>query len=113
MVQAFILCEILARIVKNEIRALLRETMKDIRKPMEARSFFFFFFFFLNYFTHSFFVFVCFVYLFLFFFFFFFVLFAFISYRNAIVQYLNLVLIDKTPQSTRYWETDVKVNQQQ
>ena len=43
MVQAFILCEILARIVKNEIRALLRETMKAIRKPMEARLIFYYY----------------------------------------------------------------------
>jgi len=37
MTIAFVLCEILARALKNEINSLLRETMRKIRLPMEAR----------------------------------------------------------------------------
>jgi len=51
MARALLLCEIIARTIKNEINSLLRDTMMKIRLPMEA------------------------------------------SYRKAVVQYLNHVLV--------------------
>jgi len=64
--RAFLLCEVVARVVKNEIRALLREVMRKIRVPMEA------------------------------------------SYRMAVVDYLNLVLVDQSKKSTKYWNNNLK-----
>ena len=40
MARALLLCEIVARTIKNEINSLLRETMMKIRLPMEARFIF-------------------------------------------------------------------------
>ena len=36
-VRSFLMCEILARVIKNEINALLRDSMNRWKIPMEAR----------------------------------------------------------------------------